>query len=280
MRDGRSAGGAVAECDHMEASVGGGAVAVLGLNHNESCRCVTCVAGVRGRAICRWGVRSDEHDRVVALDVQPIEADVIDAGRGVGDGRRAAERVEPRRDAAGGGDQSASERAALGVPPLVERAGQASEEVCVDRGRGGRGGRGGRCALVAVSAVVACVALVALVALAAWVAFVAESALLACDAFGTVRPLALILDAVTAPFLILLAVTALCFNCLAPTLFLGSLKAAKLVPPSAMSSATNATTSAGLGRRRTNFRMTPSKARQFTPSPLDPDLAAYRSTAV
>ena len=27
---------AVAECDHMEASVGGGAVAVLGLHHNEA----------------------------------------------------------------------------------------------------------------------------------------------------------------------------------------------------------------------------------------------------
>ena len=78
-------------------------------------------------------------------------------------------------------------------------------------------------ALVALVAVVACVALVAVVAL---VAFVAESALVACNAFGTVRPLVLILDAVTAPFLILLAVTAFCFNCLVPTLFLGSLKAA------------------------------------------------------
>ena len=45
-------------------------------------------------------------------------------------------------------------------------------------------------------------------------------------AFGTERPFALIFEAVTAPFLIFVAVTALFFSCFVPTLFVGRLVAA------------------------------------------------------
>src|ERR1700742_4307125 len=90
------------------------AVAVPGLNDDERRRCVARVAGIRGRALRRRGVRRDKDDGVVALDVEALEADVIDAGcGGVGHSRGPAEGVEPRRDTAGRGDQGAGERAAL-----------------------------------------------------------------------------------------------------------------------------------------------------------------------
>jgi hypothetical protein len=54
------------------------------------------------------------------------------------------------------------------------------------------------------------------------VALVAESALVACVAFGTVSPLVLILLAVMAPFLIFTPVTAFFFSCFEPTLFFGN----------------------------------------------------------
>jgi hypothetical protein len=53
-----------------------------------------------------------------------------------------------------------------------------------------------------------------------------QSAVVAWVAFGTVRQLVLIFEAVTAPFLIFAPVTALFFSCFVPTLFLGSLSAA------------------------------------------------------
>src|ERR1700749_5066378 len=86
---------------------------------------------------------------------------------------------------------------------------------------------------------------------AALVASVALSAELACDAFGTINPLVLMLAAptaprpifasvtapfaifasVTAPFLIFAAVTALFLICLVPTEFFTTLAAAKSLPP-------------------------------------------------
>jgi hypothetical protein len=90
--------------------------------------------------------------------------------------------------------------------------------------------------------------MVALVALVAFFAITALRALVARCAFGTVRPLASILDATTAPFLILLDVTALFFSCAVPTLFFGKLVAAYVVPPSATNRATREMMSAGLGR--------------------------------
>src|ERR1700759_3044898 len=96
---------------------------------------------------------------------------------------------------------------------------------------------------------------------AALVASVAVSAELACDAFGTINPLVLMLAAptaprpifdpvtapfaifvsvtaplpifasVTAPFLIFAAVTALFLICLVPTEFFPTLDAAKALPP-------------------------------------------------
>jgi hypothetical protein len=100
-----------------------------------------------------------------------------------------------------------------------------------------------------VPAVVAVVALVALSALVAWAAFVA---------LGTVTPLKFIFDPITAPFVIcfvptaplwsFLVVTAPFLSCLVPTLFFGTMRAAKLVPPTATNSATAEMTSAGLGR--------------------------------
>ena len=77
-------------------------------------------------------------------------------------------------------------------------------------------------------------------------------------ALGTVSPVGLIFDAVTAPFLIrfvptaplpsFLPVTAPFLSCLVPTLFLPSVTPAYAVPAIATTSAAIATIIAGLGR--------------------------------